>query len=438
VNSSQRAQLEVLVERAWERVAKRRGPWLWPETPRSVVVNGRADLVASLVRDVARGQYAVGPVSRNLVHGDPPRVIHRFGFLDSVLALAVGSWLTRMLEPSYADDLYSYRTARSNVMAVSRIAGFLRAHRRAKPSPRDRDLFVFRGDVTRYTDSIPVGEDALLWDMLRERLSPDGPPFELVAALARPSMSDSRARPTVGLPTGTAILPPLANLYLGPLDRALGALGGLYSRYGDDILFAHEDVAIFCEAETLRDRWLTDLGLRINDTKARRLVLRSSGAPDATRHFLGAQSVIFLGFAITHEGTIAPAPRKARALLRRIRERLEVSSRLLALDQKPAGRLVPTLCGIVRSLFDPSHPGADPLAVALLRIVTCRKSLEVLDHAIARCVAEVAERHSPGRSDTTTRRTGARAFRTFPPKDLRAAGLPSLVQARNRVGRSKR
>ena len=71
--------------------------------------------------------------------------------------------------------------------------------------------------------------------------------------------------------------------------------------------------------------------------------------------------------------------------------------------------------------FDPSSPFAHAYAGLLRAVVTDRRQLAQLDHLLALAVAAAAGE-----------RPGVRAFREAPPRQLRAWGLPSLVDARNR------
>ena len=123
---------------------------------------------------------------------------------------------------------------------------------------------------TDYAPSIPLDTASPMWPELRAWHALDErSPLALGASArhagaprGRRNTAGSRDRGVLfGAPSSNALM----NLYLIlPLDAALGALGGAFARFGDDILFAHADPDVvrhataILEEATLISRGLGD------------------------------------------------------------------------------------------------------------------------------------------------------------------------------------
>ena len=389
-----------------------------------VMHSGR--VARALARDVARGRYVLEPGElRTIRVRDKLREVYTCRLTDLIVHGVVAEIVREATAPSLSARVYSYRPGTSWAEPVTRFAGWLRAHRRTEPDPLRRGVYVLRGDVDSYTDSIPLLPGSPVWSMLEHHLG--APLHPLVVDVVRPRLrtSDGIARRDRGLPMGQPIAPVLANLYLGALDTLLAAEpDGFSARYGDDFLFAHPDPGVFATAVAGTVGVLDGLAMTVNETKRRIVYLTPAGrpAPDGVAA-TGAPDVTFLGARIRADGTVGLRPRQgARAAARRRPSRRGDRGDRPARTREAVGRAV---CAAVNQALRPRTGIAEQRSANLLRaVVTDREQLRQLDHRIAGIVASAV-----------TGRRGPRAFRDVPYRRLREDwGLRSLVVARNAHG----
>jgi hypothetical protein len=215
----------------------------------------------------------------------------------------------------------------------------------------------------------------------------------------------------IGLPTGSALVPPIENLYLGEVDRAMTSVEGVfYARYGDDMLLAHENRQVVEGALATLEGITTALGLSLH--KRSPLFFNGAGRE-------GAHVIDYLGCRIGFDGSVGLTQKKYRRTILELRTRLRQSDALLhAEDHETRAR---TLVQIANGAFNPKSPFSMLDAVRVMRVVTDRGQLAALDYETALTLAECL-----------SNRRGVRAFRTWPPRVFRTRfGLRSLVAMRN-------
>jgi hypothetical protein len=217
------------------------------------------------------------------------------------------------------------------------------------------------------------------------------------------------------------------NLYLGSVDEALSAIPGLfYSRFGDDLMLVHEAPPALRQASDALSRGCEALGLTLNPEKTKTLYLtvpgRSSAQwPEATP----ASFVTYLGARLSLNGNLGLADDKARRVLRELRRRVTNTNAFV--KASPLEARMSALVTVVRDALDPSSGVEDPKAAPLRGVVDDRGQLKQLDYLVALSVAEAL-----------SGLRGPRAFRKVSYRRLRQAGLPSLVDHRNRAVRKQR
>ncbi|MCY7418066.1 MAG: hypothetical protein LH650_06140 [Chloroflexi bacterium] len=401
----------------------------------SGMVLHRGSVARLLARSVASGEYRIGPATlREIRVSGKRRVVFAYAPFDLVVHAVVAGILSEVLEPTLSDRLYSYRSGLAWADAVADFARYVRQHRRQRPDPRTRGLYVLRRDVDAYTDSIPLDAVSPLWPMLRqlaEHVAGRGDDirsedWDLLVAVTRPGLlgdDGGLATRLRGVPTGQPIATVAFNLYLRDIDEVLvGDRAAFYGRYSDDLLFAHPHAAVARSVSAWLDDQLAERRLRFGGKKRRDLYL--TGAGRASVEWLdarGTTSVPFLGMRVDMEGRVAIGDAKARALLREAQRRARNVARSLedaALDVR--GRAVVRSLTQLLDVEDHQLQGA---AVPLLgRVVTDRTQLRSLDLSLARIVATAV-----------TGDPGPAAFRQVPYRVIRAEwGLPSLHRARDR------
>ena len=396
------------------------------------VVRRRTSFAKVVAKTVARGEYVFAPARIRHVQVDGrKRRVYALRLSDLVVHRVVAEVIADAMAPALSATLYSYRPGVSWWAAVSDFAAYVREHRRARPNPKDRGLYVLRRDIDSYTDSIPVGAASPLWAMLQQVVAPahTGPitpdAWSLIEHVVRPEAfgtDGQRFSLFCGVPTGQPISCVLFNLYLCAFDRQIAAIpGAFYARYCDDIRFAHPD------AETVRavDRQITErlAGLRLaaNPRKSAELYLTGAGRRSAVwPETTPTNQVPFLGCRITASGTVSLSRRKVRGLFRDLGRRARQTARLSSSRSVDArGRRV---CAVINQALNARTVFEQRSATLLRRAITDRRQLRQIDHWIARLVL-----------DAVTGQSGVRAFRMVSYRTVRRDWrLISLLHARNR------
>lgn len=388
------------------------------------VVLSRRRVARLLARAVERGEYELEPARiREIRVEGKVRKVFAYSLLDLIVHGVVAGVVEDAAAPFLSERLYSYRKGVSWWSAIADFARFVRAHRRSRPDPRTRGLYVIRRDIDAYTDSIPVDAGSPVWPLLRQVLG-ELPPadHELVERIVRPDarlLGGGVATAIRGVPTGQPISCALFNLYLHELDRELApAEDGFYARYSDDMLFAHPDEAVARRAAATIDAHVAARGLRLNEEKRRNLYL--TGAGSHAPGWRGTTAVPFLGTMIAADGAVGLNRKKLRRLLHDVESRATRTA--ASLGRADADRVGRVVCSVVNRALDP-HPGPfqQPSAPLLRRAVTDRRQLAQLDYRLARIVA-----------GAITGDGSVRAFRRAPYRTIRDDwGLISTLHARN-------
>ena len=347
------------------------------------------------------------PLNEQLIHG----------VLRQILAPSV--------EQKISPFVHSFIRGRSIKTAFDQIRKQL-AHYRNRTSLRERALFVFRADIRKCGESIPVHPRSKLWALIRESLPPESPiPHQqLMDAIQR------AVRPVVqwkdhggefqflrGIPTGSPIQPLLLNLYLGQMDDYFESFSNsnshsIYCRYGDDFFFAHPDEAVFNEVIRGLPGLLRNLELEILPEKQKTFRWSGSG-------FKGKSSVEFLGFELNFNGTIKLNRMKENQVARHLR--YVVRKTFYVLKNEPMDRRIQMARKMIEMALGIDSMKRHPYIDKLLSIADDRNQLKALDHELSSAVS---------REITGLRRLAT--FRQVSKKSIyQEYQIPSLVRERN-------
>lgn len=396
------------------------------------VIQRRSKVAKILARSVSRGEYTLEPGQvREIEVGGKVRAVVAYRLTDAIVTTVVSTLIEEAATPLLSDRLYSYRPGVSWLTPSADFAAYIRAHRRDRPDPSRRGLYVLRRDIDSYTDSIPVAPHSPLWAIVRSVLEGSGPhtisgsDWGLVQQTIRPDLRELGGGHAVrvrGVPTGQPISCVLFNLYLNELDHALDAVpGGFYARYSDDILFAHPDAATARAAAATIDAHVERLGLRTKTEKAADLYLTPAGRGSSEwQQTRGTSSIPFVGTAVSATGTVALSRAKLRRVLRELERRaIRSAAAVRRTDGAATGRAV---CAVVnRALMPAPSPFQQASTSLLRRAVTDRGQLAQIDYWLARMVVKAV-----------TGDASARAFRHVPYRTVREEwGLVSLLHSRN-------
>lgn len=174
------------------------------------------------------------------------RLVHR-ALLD-----VIGGSINR----SCSDSSFAYRKGRSWTGALKRVE-----------DARNRgECWVYRADIHSFFDSI---DHEVLRQQLSNLFTDRRIAGLMMSAVAAPSVSSTGfADRTVGIPLGLSISGALANLYLNPLDMAMGELPGTYVRYADDFVVLSTSPETIEQARATGENALRELGLRTQPKKS--------------------------------------------------------------------------------------------------------------------------------------------------------------------------
>jgi retron-type reverse transcriptase len=234
------------------------------------------------------GPFAGSPVNQPTGQPANEPTGHRFLSVPTVrdrVAQTAAFLVTReIFEAEFEDVSHAYRQGRGVKTAVWDIKEW-----------RDKGYrFAVDADITSYFDNVPHG---ILLGKL-QKLIPDPAMLRLFEKWIRAEIYNGQKIWTLdkGIPQGSVVSPPLANLLLDELDETLMSFGMKLVRYADDFLILTKTEKAAEDAIELTDMMLEDLQLDLNPLKTKIVSF------DKGFKFLGA---IFL-----YDGIFLPFPQK--------------------------------------------------------------------------------------------------------------------------------
>lgn len=308
------------------------------------------------------------------------RTLFRLNWSDRIVHSALAMELATRLEPHLGSQLFSYRKGLGPERALKSLTRFLHSHRRKNPDPKTRGLFVFNADVSAYGESISVLPEARLWKVLNAELGSSNSELLLqTQAAVSPELRVFNTLPQdvrvkTGVPTGSALVPILNNVFLLELDRKFltarrsGYLW--YGRYGDDLLVASSNLIEFQDAVATLTSTVRELGLSLSEEKKTTVYWTGCGKKwvSSDQEISGTQWIEFLGERISFLGLRSPKTEKQKKLMRTLRTRLKVALNSARLQNWDSKRTLSWLNASARNLLDPEHPFSSPLAPLQLRV----------------------------------------------------------------------
>ncbi|MBI5161632.1 MAG: CRISPR-associated endonuclease Cas1 [Micrococcales bacterium] len=198
-----------------------------------------------------------------LVDNGKERIVASARPADRIIEEALVPILNRALEPALLPCVHGYRPGRSTVTAAAEASQAVGAGRRS----------IALLDVADYYGSI---DREILRAKLAALLAPSL--VELLHALicAPLCLRGEMIRPSLGIPLGRAVSPPLANAYAVDLDAEMQGHDVAYLRYADDIFIAARTPEERDAAEARLGEALARLALRVRHDKTRRFCFDGS------------------------------------------------------------------------------------------------------------------------------------------------------------------
>ncbi|MGH9159827.1 MAG: group II intron reverse transcriptase/maturase [Vicinamibacteraceae bacterium] len=242
------------------------------ETFSRIDVYGVGRWLDELREEVRTGRYKPQPVRRVMIP-KPGSASQRPLGIPTIRDRVVQTAATLVLEPIFEADFdeaaYGYRPKRSALDAV----------RTVHQAIDDGHTEIVDADLSKYFDTIPHSE---LITCVARRIS-DGKMLHLIKMWLKAPVEETDERghrrmsggkkATRGTPQGGVASPLLANIYMHRFIKAFRKYG-LDRRYGAVLVTYADDFVILCRhsagevLETTR-RWMTSIGLALNETKTR-------------------------------------------------------------------------------------------------------------------------------------------------------------------------
>jgi RNA-directed DNA polymerase len=228
--------------------------------------------LAAVREEVRTERYTPQPVKRVMIPkpgGAGQRPLGIPTIRDRVVQTAAVLVLEPIFEADFDEAAYGYRPRRSALEAVRTV------HQAIDAGHTD----IVDADLSKYFDTIP---HSALMTCVARRVS-DGKMLHLIKMWLKAPVEETDERghrrmsggkkATRGTPQGGVASPLLANIYMHRFIKAFRKYG-LDRRYGAVLVTYADDFVVLCRhdaaavLETIR-RWMTRIGLMVNETKTR-------------------------------------------------------------------------------------------------------------------------------------------------------------------------
>jgi len=261
---------------AWERVRRNEGAAGIDRQSVAAFAAQAERYLEELAEDLRAGRYQPQPVRRVWIP-KPGRKERRPLGIPTVKDRIVQTALKVVQEPiwevRFGEQSYGFRPGRGCKDALRRVAELLDSGAG----------WVVEVDLKSYFDTIP--HEALMHEV--EGQVADGRVLGLVRSYLRQGVMEGLEQwhPEAGTPQGAVISPLLANVYLDPLDKVMGAEGWQMVRYADDMVVLCQSQAEAEAALEALQGWAAAHGLRLHPEKTGVVEAKQRGFDFLGYHF---------------------------------------------------------------------------------------------------------------------------------------------------------
>ncbi len=371
-------------------------------------------------------QYYFSPVTAKTINlKGKARVVYPSSTQDRIVQMAMNQVLIDNLSAMISDRVYSYIPGRSTHQLADSFLAYIKKHK--KPQ---LDLFVLRTDISDYTDSIPCGDNARIWKILRAKIESVTPKnhipkywWQLIKSALRPIIASEDTgyyQKTQGLSMGSPLLALASVLYLDDIDRAIGGIAeSFYARFGDDILFAHSDPKIVNNAQKDLEEKLKALGLTASREKTKRLYFTNCARPWINDEFYGAEYIEYVGYRFEGSGCTTLKLESMQQIRQTLMFRINLT--LNELLEKNIEHKATVVCKALNNALNSRHPMFETLLTNLYLQNKSKRQSQLLDQWLLQAAAQ-----------SITGIRGIQAYQKLHPTILRQKyGLKSIEYWKN-------
>ena len=347
-------------------------------------------ILKNIINKILAGQYTTQPalLKTALIEGKK-RKIYYLAPQDDFLGFVLQKAFSDVSDIIFHPNLYSYQKGISKIRPVQKFCSYIKHHIKTHPDIKTRGLYVLRRDIKSYGENIPVQPSSQLWKNLEDVFSMGfkrdeffEPIKKLLFLLANPVViteSNETYSNLYGIADGSSISSILLNIYLSKIDKELSAIyGGFYARYGDDMIFAHNDHERIKRAEERFETITNELGLSFNPKKSMNQYFNGAGRKALDESFLPAQKINYLGNTINFKGNIEIRNDKLNSFLRELKLRVGSTNKVLSADKE--NKL--NICAhLLNDLLNPSNSKYSKY-YSELKTLNSRSQIKEIDYKI--------------------------------------------------------
>jgi retron-type reverse transcriptase len=285
--------------------------------PLQWIIENKNKIYRVIQKSITNPDFEFSQAKRiHLKTNEKNREIYITNYVDRILLMTLQNILSRGIDKSHSDHLYSFRKGLGPGDAARKLASYLKSC----PS-KNTPLYCLGRDVSSYGDSIQHKEMDRILDQLPELVG-----SKLLLNLLKKTYrhefyvdgnSKISASMRQGIPSGSPIVPVLENLYLRELDQKLEVLkDSFYARYGDDFIFISPSLSIVEEAEKIIEATTNKLGLTISPKKKRNIMLGDEQSSEIFHH---AKYFEWIGMTFYRDGTYSFRPKHLKEYKRELK-----------------------------------------------------------------------------------------------------------------------
>lgn len=375
-------------------------------------VRNHSKMIRTAMKAIAGEGYRPIPAQRAVIFLDKPRPYLRLSWIDRWIVGHLARLYAEASARHLSESVFSYIPGRGPHQAVRILSDRL---------GELREAYVFRTDIKSYADT--MRHDAVLEDF--ERITAGGPILTnlMKAFVAFPVQDEQGIHPLdAGVLMGSHLMLIAGNIYFSEVDSTLDKVsGGVYARYGDDLIFAHSDESEVIRSWTVAQAVAQKRGIELHDTKTILLKLtrpsRLRKTPECK--VLHKSSITYLGREIFWTGSVAAPREKQRVVtefLRRAVAHVAFKHKTISSEL----HRVSCICKDLGSGLQQLKHAENGQVVHYLNLMTDDAQLRAIDRWLCEEIIRAAARRSFKKG----------LFRFYPPRKLRSLGLPSLVHLR--------